>query len=55
MEIPVQLTNLKELFSELADSRQARGERHELVDILVIMLLAMSCGADNGEDIVGIA
>lgn len=51
MEVSVQLMNLKAHFSELADPRQARGKRHELVDILLIMLLAMICGADNAEEI----
>lgn len=51
MQLPVQLMNLQEYFKDLPDPRKARGKRHELLEIVVISLLAMLCGADNAEEI----
>jgi len=38
-------------FSKLRDSRQRRGKRHGLVDVVLIALLAMLCGCDDADDI----
>jgi len=48
---PIQVENLQAYFESLPDPRKPRGKRHELIDILVISLLAMICGADNAEEI----
>jgi predicted transposase YbfD/YdcC len=38
-------------FKKLRDTRQRRGKRYMLVDVVLMSLLAMLCGCDNAEDI----
>jgi hypothetical protein len=38
-------------FAALPDPRKIRGRRHNLVDLLVIAVLAVLCGAESWEDI----
>ena len=41
------LNPIAEHFGELKDPRKGRAKRHELLDIIVIALCAVICGADN--------
>ena len=43
----LQPTTLQAHFAELTDPRVERGKRHLLLDILVIALCAVICGADT--------
>lgn len=51
MEPPI----IKAHFAELDDPRMDRTKRHELVDIVVMAVLAVICGADGWDDIVDFA
>jgi len=42
---------LKERFSDLSDSRTGRAKRHELIDVVVIVISAVICGADSWVDV----
>jgi len=42
--------NLKDHFGQLIDPRVGRAKRHELLDILLIAVCAMLCGAENFTD-----
>ncbi len=44
---PVASTNLKDHFASLIDPRTGRAKRHELLDILLIAICAMLCGAES--------
>jgi predicted transposase YbfD/YdcC len=46
---------IKKHFSTLEDPRVERTKRHPLVDIVVIAMLAVLCGADGWDDIVDFA
>jgi predicted transposase YbfD/YdcC len=46
---------IKEPFAELQDPRVDRTKRHELVDIIVIAILAVVSGSDGWDDIVDFA
>ncbi len=39
--------SLTDCFADLPDPRVARTQRHALLDILVIALCALTCGADD--------
>jgi predicted transposase YbfD/YdcC len=41
------MTDLITHFSEIPDPRKARGKRHKLIDIIVIAICGIICGADN--------
>jgi predicted transposase YbfD/YdcC len=43
--------NLKDHFSQLVDPRVGRAKRHELLDILLIAVCAMLCGAEGFTEI----
>ncbi len=45
------LIPIAEHFGELEDPRNGRAKRHELLDIIVITLCAVICGADNWVEI----
>ena len=45
------MSPLLDLFSDVPDPRINRTKRHELVDILVIAVLGIICGADTWVDI----
>jgi len=45
------IQSLAEHFGALPDPRDVRGRRHNLVDLLVIAVLAVMCGADSWEDL----
>jgi predicted transposase YbfD/YdcC len=54
MEVPIMGSKIQSLAGRLAslpDPRKARGQRHELLDIVLIAVLAVMCGADSWEDI----
>src|SRR3974390_3204154 len=54
MEVPPMCTKIQSLaehFAALPDPRDVRGRRHNLVDLLVIAVLAVMCGADSWEDL----
>ena len=42
---------IAEHFRESKDSRRGRAKQHELLDIIVIALCAVICGADNWVEI----
>ena len=42
---------LTERFSDLEDSRTGRAKRHELIDVVVIAISAVICGADSWVDV----
>jgi hypothetical protein len=42
---------LQSLFEGLEDPRIARTKRHQLLDILLIAILAVMCGAEGWVDI----
>ena len=42
---------LKERFSDLSDPRTGRAKRHELIDVVVIAISAVICGADSWVDV----
>ena len=42
---------IEEYFSELKDPRIDRSKLHKLIDILVIAICAVICGADTWEDV----
>ncbi len=44
-------TGLEEHFSELKDPRIERSRLHKLIDILIIAICAVICGADTWEDV----
>lgn len=48
-ETPV--ASIEEHFGELEDERKAKGKRHELLDIIVIAVCAVICGAESWTDI----
>lgn len=48
-------SRLKEQFASLEDPRVDRTKRHQLVDIVVIAMLAVICGSDGWDDIVDFA
>lgn len=43
--------NWETFFADVPDFRLNRRKKHELLDILVITLLAVICGADNYEEV----
>jgi predicted transposase YbfD/YdcC len=43
--------SIAEHFGKLEDERQAKGKRHELLDIIVIALCGVICGAETWTDI----
>jgi predicted transposase YbfD/YdcC len=43
--------NIADHFGDLEDPRRAQGTRHRLLDILVIAICAVICGADGWEDV----
>jgi predicted transposase YbfD/YdcC len=43
--------NLTEQFGDLEDPRSDRGKRHQLLDIVVIAICAVICGADNWVEV----
>ncbi len=45
------LIPIAEHFGKLEDPRNGRAKRHELLDIIVITLCAVICGADNWVEI----
>ncbi len=45
------LGSLKKCFSKVKDPRIDRTKRHKLIDILIIAILAVICGADNWVDV----
>jgi len=51
----VELSRLKEPFASLKDPRVDRTKRHQLVDIVIIAILAVISGADGWDDIVDFA
>ncbi len=44
---PTSSCNLKDYFAKLPDPRVGRAKRHELLDILLIAICAMLCGAES--------
>jgi predicted transposase YbfD/YdcC len=48
-ETPV--ASIEEHFGDLEDERKAKGKRHELLDIIVIAVCAVICGAESWTDI----
>ena len=42
---------LTERFSDLEDPRTGRATRHELIDVVVIAICAVICGADSWVDV----
>lgn len=42
---------IAEHFKNIEDPRIERGKRHSLLDIIVISICAVICGADTWEDI----
>lgn len=42
---------LTERFSDLEDPRIGRAKRHELIDVVVIAISAVICGADSWVDV----
>ena len=44
---PTLTTTLIERFSKLKDPRDNRAKRHNLIDIIVIAICAVVCGADS--------
>jgi len=42
---------LMESFGSLEDPRRAQGTRHQLLDIIIIAICAIICGADSWEDV----
>lgn len=48
-ETPV--PSIEEHFGELDDGRKAKGKRHELMDIIVIAICGVICGAEGWTDI----
>jgi predicted transposase YbfD/YdcC len=51
----MQASRVQEHFAMLDDPRVDRTKRHELVDIVVIAILAVICGSDGWDDIVDFA
>jgi predicted transposase YbfD/YdcC len=49
--MPSSSRNLKDHFSQLVDPRVGRAKRHELLDILLIAVCAMLCGAEGFTEI----
>lgn len=49
LETPV--ASIEEHFGDLEDERKAKGKRHELLDIIVIAVCAVICGAESWTDI----
>lgn len=45
------IASIEEHFGDLEDERKAKGKRHELLDIIVIAVCAIICGAENWTDI----
>jgi hypothetical protein len=45
------IRSLADHLAELPDPRSTRGQRHNLLDIILIAVLATLCGADSWEDI----
>lgn len=43
--------SIVEQFGELEDPREDRGKRHELIDIIVIAICAVICGADSWVEV----
>ena len=43
--------SIAEQFGEMKDPRDDRGKRHELLDIIVIAICAVICGADNWVEV----
>lgn len=48
-ETPV--ASIEEHFGDLEDERKAKGKRHELLDIIVIAVCAVICGAETWTDV----
>jgi predicted transposase YbfD/YdcC len=48
---PLAVTDLRAHFGDLPDPRVERARRHELLDIIVIALCAVICGADTWVDV----
>jgi predicted transposase YbfD/YdcC len=46
-----ELGNLKKCFGKITDPRINRTKRHKLIDILIIAILAVICGADSWVDV----
>ena len=51
MDLADGMIPIAEHFGELEDPRRGRAKRHELLDIIVITLCAVVCGADNWVEI----
>lgn len=51
VQVPVQGASLVECFSDLPDPRMARTREHALVDIVVIAICAVVCGAEGWTDV----
>lgn len=49
--MPTKIQSLADHFAALPDPRDIRGRRHNLIDLLVIAVLAVMCGADSWEDL----
>ena len=45
------IRSLADHLGDLPDPRSQRGQRHNLLDIVLIAVLATMCGADSWEDI----
>jgi len=44
-------TSIVEHFGDLGDARRPQGTRHRLLDIVIIAICAVICGADSWEDV----
>ena len=51
MDLADGMIPIAEHFGELEDPRRGRAKRHELLDLIVITLCAVVCGADNWVEI----
>jgi hypothetical protein len=51
----VDLSRIKEPFAQLEDPRVDRTRRHQLVDIIIIAILAVISGSNGWDDIVDFA
>ncbi len=42
-----QMTKIEEHFGQITDKRRAEGKRHKLIDIIVVAICGIICGADD--------
>ena len=43
--------SIKKIFSDITDPRSAKNKQHDLMDLIIISICAVICGAEGWEDI----